>query len=79
MTTTGPNNTTVRPVLSTDSALLAEPVHEETTRHIAFRYTLAAIGHRRRSRTGRRRRGAVTGIARRPARRPSRAVARPRL
>jgi thiosulfate dehydrogenase [quinone] large subunit len=30
-----------RPVLRTDDAFLAEPVHEETRRHIAYRYTLA--------------------------------------
>lgn len=42
MTTTGhSSHTTGRPVLSTDDAFLAEPVHEETTRHIAYRYTLA--------------------------------------
>ena len=41
MTTTGPTNTTGRPVLSTNGALIAEPVHEETPRHIAYRYTLA--------------------------------------
>src|SRR3954470_4113266 len=41
MTTTGFTNTTGRPVLSTNDAFLAEPVHEETSRHIAYRYTLA--------------------------------------
>jgi thiosulfate dehydrogenase [quinone] large subunit len=30
-----------RPVLRTDDAFLAEPVHEETPRHTAYRYTLA--------------------------------------
>jgi thiosulfate dehydrogenase [quinone] large subunit len=30
-----------RPVLRTDDAFLAEPVHEETTRHKAYRYGLA--------------------------------------
>ena len=41
MTTTGPTNTTGPTVLSTDGPLVAEPVHEETPRHIAYRYTLA--------------------------------------
>ncbi len=41
MTTTDPTNTTGRPVLSTDGAHVAEPVHKETPRHIAYRYTLA--------------------------------------
>ena len=41
MTTTGPINTTGPTVLSTDGPLVAEPVHEETPRHIAYRYTLA--------------------------------------
>jgi thiosulfate dehydrogenase [quinone] large subunit len=42
MTITGhTTHTTGRPVLSTDDAFLAEPVHEETTRHTAYRYTLA--------------------------------------
>ena len=39
MTTNVP--ATRRPVLRTDDAFLAEPVHEETPRHTAFRYTLA--------------------------------------
>ena len=30
---------TQRPVLRTDDAFLAEPVHEETPRHTAYRYT----------------------------------------
>ena len=30
-----------RPVLRADDAFLAEPVHEETPRHTAYRYTLA--------------------------------------
>ena len=33
--------TTGRPVLRTDDAFLAEPVHEETPRHTAYRFTLA--------------------------------------
>jgi thiosulfate dehydrogenase (quinone) large subunit len=42
MTTTGhPRQDTSRPVLSIDDAYLAEPVHEETTGHIAYRYALA--------------------------------------
>ncbi len=32
---------TDRPVLRTDDAFLAEPVHEETPRHRAYRFTLA--------------------------------------
>lgn len=39
MTTNVP--TTGRPVIRTDDAFLAEPVHEETPRHTAYRYTLA--------------------------------------
>lgn len=39
MTTNGP--AIQRPVLRTDDAFLAEPVHEETPRHTAYRYTLA--------------------------------------
>jgi thiosulfate dehydrogenase [quinone] large subunit len=39
MTATGPISK--NPVLSTDDAFLAEPVHEETPRHKAYRYTLA--------------------------------------
>lgn len=42
MTTTGPTtHTTGRPVLRTDDAFLAEPIHEETTRHAIYRFTLA--------------------------------------
>lgn len=40
MTATGPR--TNNPVLRTDDAFLAEPVHEETPRHKAYRYVLAA-------------------------------------
>jgi thiosulfate dehydrogenase [quinone] large subunit len=40
MTATGPLSK--NPVLRTDDAFLAEPVHEETPRHTAYRYTLAA-------------------------------------
>ena len=40
MTATGP--ITKNPVLRTDDAFLAEPVHEETPRHKAYRYILAA-------------------------------------
>jgi thiosulfate dehydrogenase (quinone) large subunit len=40
MTPTGPLSK--NPVLRTDDAFLAEPVHEETPRHTAYRYTLAA-------------------------------------
>ena len=44
MTTTGPITTNQgRPVLRTDDAFLAEPVQEETTRHKAYRFTLAAV------------------------------------
>jgi hypothetical protein len=32
---------TSRPVLRSDDAFLAEPVHEETPRHTAYRFTLA--------------------------------------
>ena len=39
MTTFGTR--TDRPVLRSDDAFLAEPVHEETPRHRAYRYTLA--------------------------------------
>ena len=39
MTATGPR--TNNPVLRTDDAFLAEPVHEETPRHKAYRYVLA--------------------------------------
>jgi thiosulfate dehydrogenase (quinone) large subunit len=39
MTTTGP--VSKNPVLRTDDAFLAEPVHEETPRHKTYRYTLA--------------------------------------
>ena len=39
MTATGPISK--NPVLSTDDAFLAEPVHEETPRHKAYRWTLA--------------------------------------
>ena len=39
MSVTG--RTTKNPVLRTDDAFLAEPVHEETPRHKAYRYTLA--------------------------------------
>jgi thiosulfate dehydrogenase (quinone) large subunit len=39
MTTTGPISK--NPVLRTDDAFLAEPVHEETPRHKTYRYTLA--------------------------------------
>jgi thiosulfate dehydrogenase [quinone] large subunit len=41
MTTTGSH--AQRPVLRSDDAFLAEPVHEETPRHTAYRYTLALI------------------------------------
>jgi thiosulfate dehydrogenase [quinone] large subunit len=41
MTATGPR-TNNNPVLRTDDAFLAEPVHEETSRHKAYRYVLAA-------------------------------------
>jgi len=39
MTATGP--VSQQPVLRTDDAFLAEPVHEETPRHKAYRYMLA--------------------------------------
>jgi thiosulfate dehydrogenase [quinone] large subunit len=39
MTATGP--VSQRPVLRSDDAFLAEPVHEETPRHKAYRYLLA--------------------------------------
>jgi thiosulfate dehydrogenase [quinone] large subunit len=39
MTATGP--VSQQPVLRTDDAFLAEPVHEETPRHKAYRYLLA--------------------------------------
>ncbi len=39
MTATDPRSK--NPVLRTDDAFLAEPVHEETSRHKAYRYTLA--------------------------------------
>jgi thiosulfate dehydrogenase [quinone] large subunit len=39
MTATGP--VSQRPVLRSDDAFLAEPVHEETPRHKAYRYMLA--------------------------------------
>ena len=39
MTATGPISK--NPVLSTDDAFLAEPVHEETPRHKAYRYAFA--------------------------------------
>ena len=39
MTTFG--TSTDRPVLRSDDAFLAEPTHEETPRHRAYRYTLA--------------------------------------
>jgi thiosulfate dehydrogenase [quinone] large subunit len=42
MTITGHTTSTGRPVLRTDDAFLAEPVHEETPRHTAYRFTLAA-------------------------------------
>lgn len=43
MTTVRPTPvTTGRPVLRIDDAFLAEPVHEETPRHTAYRFTLAA-------------------------------------
>ena len=41
MTATGPISQSS--VLRTDDAFLAEPVHEETPRHQAYRYVLAAI------------------------------------
>ena len=42
MTTTRPTtDLTRRPVLRTDDAFLSDPVHEETPRHTAYRYTLA--------------------------------------
>lgn len=41
MTTAAPLSSAGRPVLSTDDAFLAEPVHEETPRHKAYRFTLA--------------------------------------
>jgi thiosulfate dehydrogenase [quinone] large subunit len=40
MTTTGPQSSGT-PVLRSDDAFMAEPTHEETPRHMAFRYTLA--------------------------------------
>ena len=39
MTATGPTN----PTLRIDDALIAEPIYEETPRHKAYRFTLAAI------------------------------------
>ena len=33
---------TENPVLRTDASFIAEPVYEETTRHRAYRFTLAA-------------------------------------
>jgi thiosulfate dehydrogenase (quinone) large subunit len=42
MTTTRHTSMTGRPVLRTDDAFIAEPVHEETPRHTAYRYVLAA-------------------------------------
>jgi thiosulfate dehydrogenase [quinone] large subunit len=43
MTITGPttHTTTGRPVLRTDDVFLATPIHEETPRHTAYRFTLA--------------------------------------
>lgn len=44
MTTTAPDpRTGKRAVLRVDDAFLAEPVHEETTRHKAYRYLLGVI------------------------------------
>ena len=43
MTTTPVPDRHQRPVLRSDDAFLAEPTHEETSRHRAYRFTLAAI------------------------------------